>query len=150
MLEFSSQPAGGAPGRLAPVRDALAAVHRAHHGQGLEDTALYVYNPLISLNEVGTDFLVVTPEDFHRFNQGRQENWPFALNATTTHDTKRSEDVRLRINVLSEIPREWEACLKRWSAWNAAKTAHGPRPGRTGCQRGIFSVPDPAGGLAAL
>ena len=89
--------------------------------KGLEDTALYVYNPLISLNEVGTDFLVVTPEDFHRFNQGRQENWPFALNATTTHDTKRSEDVRLRINVLSEIPREWEACLQRWSAWNAAK-----------------------------
>ena len=89
--------------------------------KGLEDTALYVYNPLTSLNEVGTDFLVVTPEDFHRFNQGRQENWPFALNATTTHDTKRSEDVRLRINVLSEIPREWEACLQRWRAWNAAK-----------------------------
>ncbi len=89
--------------------------------KGLEDTALYVYNPLISLNEVGTDFLVVAPEDFHRFNQGRQAKWPFALNATTTHDTKRSEDVRLRINVLSEIPREWEACLQRWSAWNAAK-----------------------------
>ena len=89
--------------------------------KGLEDTALYVYNPLVSLNEVGTDFLVVAPEDFHRFNQRRQENWPFALNATTTHDTKRSEDVRLRINVLSEIPREWEACLQRWSAWNAAK-----------------------------
>ena len=72
--------------------------------KGLEDTALYVYNPLVSLNEVGTDFLLVAPEDFHRFNQARQENWPFALNATTTHDTKRSEDVRPRINVLSEIP----------------------------------------------
>ena len=45
--------------------------------KGVEDTALHVYNPLISLNEVGTDFLVVSPEDFHRFNQGRQENWPF-------------------------------------------------------------------------
>jgi (1->4)-alpha-D-glucan 1-alpha-D-glucosylmutase len=89
--------------------------------KGLEDTALYVYNPLVSLNEVGTDFLVVAPEDFHRFNQRRQENWPLALNATTTHDTKRSEDVRLRLNVLSEIPREWEACLQRWSAWNASK-----------------------------
>ena len=89
--------------------------------KGLEDTALYVYNPLISLNEVGTDFLLVAPEDFHRFNQARQENWPFALNATTTHDTKRSEDVRPRINVLSEIPREWEASLQRWSAWNASK-----------------------------
>jgi (1->4)-alpha-D-glucan 1-alpha-D-glucosylmutase len=92
--------------------------------KGLEDTALYVYNPLISLNEVGTDFLVVAPKDFHRFNQGRQKNWPCALNATTTHDTKRSEDVRLRINVLSERPREWEACLQRWSAWNAAKKCH--------------------------
>jgi (1->4)-alpha-D-glucan 1-alpha-D-glucosylmutase len=89
--------------------------------KGLEDTALYVYNPLVSLNEVGTDFLVVAPADFHRFNQERQENWPFALNATTTHDTKRSEDVRLRINVLSEMSREWEACLRRWNAWNAAK-----------------------------
>jgi (1->4)-alpha-D-glucan 1-alpha-D-glucosylmutase len=92
--------------------------------KGLEDTALYVYNPLISLNEVGTDFLVVAQEDFHRFNQGRQANWPYALNATTTHDTKRSEDVRLRINILSEIPREWESCLQRWSAWNAAKKSH--------------------------
>jgi (1->4)-alpha-D-glucan 1-alpha-D-glucosylmutase len=89
--------------------------------KGLEDTALYVYNPLISLNEVGTDFLVVTPKDFHQFNRRRQENWPSSLNATTTHDTKRSEDVRMRINVLSEMPREWEACLRRWSTWNRSK-----------------------------
>ena len=89
--------------------------------KGLEDTALYVYNPLISLNEVGTDFLVVAPEDFHRFNRRRQENWPFTLNATATHDTKRSEDVRMRINVLSEDPQEWEAGIKRWSAWNQSK-----------------------------
>jgi (1->4)-alpha-D-glucan 1-alpha-D-glucosylmutase len=89
--------------------------------KGLEDTALYVYNPLVSLNEVGTDFLIVAPEDFHQFNRRRQENWPSTLNATTTHDTKRSEDVRMRINVLSEDPLEWEACLKRWSAWNQSK-----------------------------
>ncbi|MFZ5450814.1 MAG: malto-oligosyltrehalose synthase [Thermodesulfobacteriota bacterium] len=89
--------------------------------KGLEDTALYVYNPLVSLNEVGTDFLVVSPEDFHRFNRVRQGNWPYSLNATSTHDTKRSEDVRLRINILSEMPKEWEACLRRWSAWNQSK-----------------------------
>jgi (1->4)-alpha-D-glucan 1-alpha-D-glucosylmutase len=89
--------------------------------KGLEDTALYVYNPLVSLNEVGTDFLVVAPEDFHRFNRQRQENWPTTLNATATHDTKRSEDVRMRINALSGDPQQWEACLKRWSAWNQAK-----------------------------
>ncbi|MDD2903156.1 MAG: malto-oligosyltrehalose synthase [Syntrophales bacterium] len=89
--------------------------------KGLEDTALYVYNPLVSLNEVGTDFLVVSPEDFHRFNRRRQETWPYTLNTTSTHDTKRSEDVRMRINALSEIPKEWEACLHRWSAWNQSK-----------------------------
>jgi len=89
--------------------------------KGLEDTALYVYNPLVSLNEVGTDFLVVSPEDFHGFNRRRQENWPYTLNATSTHDTKRSEDVRLRINVLSEMAREWEASLHRWSAWNQSQ-----------------------------
>lgn len=86
--------------------------------KGLEDTALYVYNPLVSLNEVGTDFLVPAPADFHQFNRCRQENWPATLNATSTHDTKRSEDVRMRINVLSQIPHEWEGCLTRWSAWN--------------------------------
>lgn len=89
--------------------------------KGLEDTALYVYNPLVSLNEVGTDFLVVAPEDFHQFNRRRQENWPSTLNATATHDTKRSEDVRMRINVLSEDPQAWEACLNRWSARNQSK-----------------------------
>jgi (1->4)-alpha-D-glucan 1-alpha-D-glucosylmutase len=89
--------------------------------KGLEDTALYVYNPLVSLNEVGGGFQAVSPEAFHRFNQQRLKSWPHSLNATSTHDTKRSEDVRMRINVLSEIPHEWEACLKRWSAWNQSK-----------------------------
>jgi (1->4)-alpha-D-glucan 1-alpha-D-glucosylmutase len=89
--------------------------------KGLEDTALYVYNPLVSLNEVGTAFQVVTPDDFHRFNRVRQENWPHTLNATSTHDTKRSEDVRMRINVLSEMPQGWEERLHRWSAWNQSK-----------------------------
>lgn len=89
--------------------------------KGLEDTALYIYNPLVSLNEVGTDFLVLAPDDFHHFNRCRQGNWPFTLNATSTHDTKRSEDVRMRIHALSEMPREWEACLRRWSSWNQPK-----------------------------
>ena len=118
--------------------------------KGLEDTALYVYNPLVSLNEVGTDFLVVTPEDFHQFNRRRQENWPSTLNATATHDTKRSEDVRMRINVLSEDPQAWEACLNRWSAWNQSKKRDGQRHGGTGPQRGIFPVPDLDRRLAAL
>ena len=89
--------------------------------KGLEDTALYVYHPLVSLNEVGGSLETVSPEDLHRFNKQRQRFWPHGLNATATHDTKRGEDVRTRLNVLSEIPDAWEACLKRWSALNESK-----------------------------
>lgn len=88
--------------------------------KGLEDSVLYLYNPLISLNEVGGDFQPVMAEDFHRFNQHRQKSCPGSMNATSTHDSKRSEDVRARLNVLSEIPGEWETCLRRWSAQNQA------------------------------
>jgi (1->4)-alpha-D-glucan 1-alpha-D-glucosylmutase len=89
--------------------------------KGFEDTILYIYNPLISLNEVGGSFCAVAAGDFHRFNRQRQEASPHTMNATSTHDTKRSEDVRARLNVLSEIPGEWEACLKRWSSMNLAR-----------------------------
>jgi (1->4)-alpha-D-glucan 1-alpha-D-glucosylmutase len=89
--------------------------------KGLEDTALYVYNPLISLNEVGSNLQPTTVEAFHRFNRARQRSMPFSMNATSTHDTKRSEDVRARINTLSEIVDEWEDLLQRWKALNDAK-----------------------------
>ena len=89
--------------------------------KGFEDTALYVYNPLVSLNEVGGSLNAVSPEDLHRFNQQRQRLIPHGLNATSTHDTKRGEDVRTRIAVLSEMPEAWEACLKRWSAFHRSK-----------------------------
>jgi (1->4)-alpha-D-glucan 1-alpha-D-glucosylmutase len=89
--------------------------------KGLEDTAFYVYNRLLSLNEVGhdADRFGVSPEDLHRVNQERQARWPWALSALSTHDTKRSEDVRARLNVLSELPHEWQSCLQRWSDLNA-------------------------------
>jgi (1->4)-alpha-D-glucan 1-alpha-D-glucosylmutase len=89
--------------------------------KGMEDTAIYVYNPLVSLNEVGGSLQAVIPEKLHRFNQQRLLSWPHSLNATSTHDTKRGEDVRLRIHVLSEIPDTWAACLNRWSALNQSK-----------------------------
>jgi len=93
--------------------------------KGLEDTASYVHNSLISLNEVGEDplreSLPLEVEAFHLFNQERQETWPHTLNATSTHDTKRGEDVRARINVLSELPARWEAALIRWSRWNQSR-----------------------------
>lgn len=89
--------------------------------KGLEDTALYVYNRLLSLNEVGgdADRFGVSPEELHRTFQERQAKWPWAFSALSTHDTKRSEDVRARLNVLSELPHEWQASLQRWSDLNA-------------------------------
>ncbi|HJU04167.1 MAG TPA: malto-oligosyltrehalose synthase [Nitrospiraceae bacterium] len=88
--------------------------------KGLEDTAFYVYTRLLSLNEVGNDAdrFGISPEDVHRAFQERQAKWPWALSALSTHDTKRSEDIRARLNVLSELPAEWQACLARWSEAN--------------------------------
>ena len=88
--------------------------------KGLEDTALYIYFPLASLNEVGGDPRVSTTDHptFHQLIATRQKNWPDSMNATTTHDTKRSEDTRARIAVLSEIPDRWESALRCWSRTN--------------------------------
>jgi (1->4)-alpha-D-glucan 1-alpha-D-glucosylmutase len=91
--------------------------------KGVEDTAFYVYNRLVSLNEVGgdPDRFGVPPVKLHEALADRQSHWPWAFSATSTHDTKRSEDVRARINVLSEMPDEWQAALTRWSAMNASR-----------------------------
>jgi (1->4)-alpha-D-glucan 1-alpha-D-glucosylmutase len=91
--------------------------------KGFEDTALYCYNRLVSLNEVGGDPASsgLSIGDFHNRNLARLECCPHTLNTTSTHDTKRSEDVRARINVLSEIPEEWEGHLIRWQEWNQPK-----------------------------
>jgi (1->4)-alpha-D-glucan 1-alpha-D-glucosylmutase len=91
--------------------------------KGLEDTAFYVYNRFISLNEVGGNpERFGTPLDtFHGQNIERTKFWPHAMIATSTHDTKRSEDVRARLNVLSEIPEEWRHCLIRWRRMNKKK-----------------------------
>ena len=88
--------------------------------KGLEDTSFYIYNRLISLNEVGgePDHFGNTPGNFHRQQAERQRNWPFSLLTTSTHDTKRSEDVRARINVLSEIPKEWRLAVRSWARIN--------------------------------
>ena len=91
--------------------------------KGVEDSALYVYNRLISLNEVGgcPQCVDLSRAGFSAFLQQRHKKWPHAMNATMTHDAKRAEDVRARINVLSELPEEWERCLNNWSAWNESK-----------------------------
>jgi (1->4)-alpha-D-glucan 1-alpha-D-glucosylmutase len=88
--------------------------------KGMEDTAFYRYLRLVSLNEVGGDprRFAVSLEEFHRRNLERAERWPHALVSTSTHDTKRSEDVRARINAISEVPDEWTAAVRRWNALN--------------------------------
>ena len=88
--------------------------------KGIEDTALYIYNRLLSLNEVGGEperFGIPVPS-FHERMRDRQARWPYALSTTSTHDTKRGEDVRARLNVLSEIPGEWKKRLGQWSKLN--------------------------------
>ncbi len=88
--------------------------------KGFEDTLLYVYNPLISLNEVGgnPNRFGMDLSAFHAWNRERQKEQPFALNASATHDNKRGEDVRARINVLSEMPEAWDAKVKGWHKLN--------------------------------
>jgi (1->4)-alpha-D-glucan 1-alpha-D-glucosylmutase len=89
--------------------------------KGFEDTALYRFYPLASLNEVGGEPTSsgVSVEDFHTRNERRLREWPHGLSATSTHDSKRGEDVRARINVLSEIPDDWERAVHRWHGLNA-------------------------------
>ncbi len=103
--------------------------------KGMEDTAFYVYNRLISLNEVGGDprRFALSVSAFHHTNAERLQRWPATMLSTSTHDTKRSEDVRARINVISELPNEWQRHVARWSRLNRAKkmTVDGePAPSR--------------------
>ena len=89
--------------------------------KGVEDTAFYCFNRFCSLCEVGSDpnGFGVDPETFHHFLQQQKNDWPQSQLATSTHDTHRSEDVRARLNLLSEIPETWTETVRRWSALNA-------------------------------
>jgi (1->4)-alpha-D-glucan 1-alpha-D-glucosylmutase len=89
--------------------------------KGVEDTAAYVYNRFISSNDVGSSIASfgIEPELFHRSSQERLGWSPDAMLATSTHDTKRSEDVRNRLNVLSEMTYLWPSCVRRWVRMNA-------------------------------
>jgi (1->4)-alpha-D-glucan 1-alpha-D-glucosylmutase len=84
--------------------------------KGVEDTAFYRYFPLSSLNEVGgePDLFGIEIGQFHALSADRALRWPHTMLATSTHDNKRSEDVRNRIDVLSEIPDDWMRALARW------------------------------------
>jgi (1->4)-alpha-D-glucan 1-alpha-D-glucosylmutase len=93
--------------------------------KSVEDTVFYSYNRLVSLNEVGgsPEQYGVSVAAFHRQNAERLERWPHSLLTTSTHDTKRSEDVRARLNALSELPGEWQAAVTRWGRINSSKKA---------------------------
>src|SRR5215813_1794675 len=88
--------------------------------KGTEDTAFYLYNRFVSLNEVGGDPLQfgISVPSFHERMRQRRALWPGNISATSTHDTKRSEDVRARINIISEMPQVWKAHVQRWSQLN--------------------------------
>lgn len=101
--------------------------------KGVEDTTFYVYNPLISHNEVGDSpmQLGITVPEFHEKMLLRRQVTPYSLNSSSTHDTKRGEDARLRINVLSEYVEEWKSLVLQWGSDNASfitATAQGNAP----------------------
>ncbi len=88
--------------------------------KGLEDTAFYIFNRLAALNEIGgaPQHFGMSPETFHQYNQERQRDWPSTLLTTSTHDTKRSEDVRARMVAISELPDLWHRATLRWRKSN--------------------------------
>lgn len=101
--------------------------------KSMEDTCFYRFNRLISLNEVGgePDRMGISVDAFHETNRTRMRDWPHNMVASSTHDSKRGEDARARINVLSEMPEEWGRRVSRWSRMNRRKRA----------ERGRMAVP---------
>ena len=89
--------------------------------KGVEDTAFYCYNRMIGLNEVGgaPSRDGVTSEGFHEYCRVMQQTHPLTMTTLSTHDTKRSDDVRARLAVITEIPGQWRTFLRRWSRVNA-------------------------------
>ncbi len=114
-------------GKLSQSEDAQYFVQRCQQftgplaAKGVEDTSFYIYNRLVSHNEVGDTpaRFGISTDDFHQRILDRQQSFPLSMNATATHDTKRGEDARMRINVLSEIPDEWFDRVDDWRHYNS-------------------------------
>ncbi len=96
--------------------------------KGLEDTACYVYTRFVSVNEVGGSpgKFGIPVAEFHHANQLRAEYWPNSMLGTSTHDSKRSEDARARLDVLSEMPRNWAAQVMKWRRINRSRKVEIP------------------------
>ncbi|MFP4288470.1 MAG: malto-oligosyltrehalose synthase [Bacteroidales bacterium] len=88
--------------------------------KGVEDTSMYQYNCFIAHNEVGDAINAkgISIEDYHRIMIRRNKNWPLTMSTTSTHDTKRGEDVRARLNVISVLSDQWEENVRRWMTMN--------------------------------
>src|SRR5699024_207090 len=88
--------------------------------KGVEDTLMYTYNRFIGHNEVGDapENFGFTTDEFHQLMIDRQANWPLSLNGTSTHDTKRGEDVRARLNVLTDLSEDWIEAVSQWQFLN--------------------------------
>jgi (1->4)-alpha-D-glucan 1-alpha-D-glucosylmutase len=134
-------PRAGADTSIDRWRDRLVAfAHKFQQytapvvAKGVEDTAFYTDVLLLSANEVGGDLRhrARSLSEFHQENLHRLTHWPLEMTAASTHDTKRGEDARARINVISELPEEWRTYVTRWSAINA--------PARN--QGGLAGAPD--------
>jgi malto-oligosyltrehalose synthase len=95
--------------------------------KGVEDTLMYTYNRFIGHNEVGDspESFGITPGEFHQLMQERQALWPFSINGTSTHDTKRGEDVRARLNVLTNLADEWIKQVQEWQQLNSKSKIKG-------------------------
>jgi (1->4)-alpha-D-glucan 1-alpha-D-glucosylmutase len=115
--------------RLRDPGDELAVRFQQFTGavqaKGVEDTAFYRFTRFIALAEVGgaPDRFGVSPEEFHAAARHRLERWPTSMTTLSTHDTKRSEDVRARLAVLSELPEEWHSAVARWSSLSRGRLA---------------------------
>ncbi|MGH2736526.1 MAG: malto-oligosyltrehalose synthase [Actinomycetota bacterium] len=120
LLDFEGPVERGLAMRFQQLTGAVTA-------KGIEDTLFYTYNRLVSLNEVGGDpeRFGVGLEEFHDLMVAAQRDWPATMLTTSTHDTKRSEDVRARISLLSEMPDRWAASVERWSQINERHRARG-------------------------
>jgi (1->4)-alpha-D-glucan 1-alpha-D-glucosylmutase len=125
VFEFLRRFLGGNPAEDEAVKDFMARWEQlapAVMAKGAEDTTFYLYDRLVSCNEVGAQpwALGISAEHFHQFCHYLHTMWPDNLLATSTHDNKRSEDVRARISVLTEVPAQWAEAVHEWSRMNHA------------------------------
>jgi len=125
-LFLARPPVDATPGQIGEYRAFAMHVQQFTApvmAKGVEDTAFYVFNRLVSLNDVGgdPDDFGTTVAAFHSLSADRAANWPHTMLATSTHDSKRSEDVRARIDAISELPAEWRLAVRHWTRLNRSR-----------------------------